>query len=132
AAVSATTALIAGDTLTVTLTVQNTGDATALAVTPTISRTVTGTVTLTVVSSPAAQPISGGATATFQWVYQTAASDNGSVVFNASASGTDANSGATVSSATVSTPSVPVLAPASAGLSSSLAVAPRVAAPGEP
>ena len=81
-----------GRTIQIALAVQNTGGAAALSVLPSAPG-VSGP--LTPLSSPGAQDIAGGATASFVWSYRATA--EGTATFAASASGRDADSGFPVS-----------------------------------
>jgi len=95
-----------GATFPVDLAVHNTGQATASGVTPVIP-TVTGTASATLVSAPVPAAIAGGATATFRWIYRATAP--GTLQLTSAASGTDANSGAAVTSNTATSDVADVL-----------------------
>jgi hypothetical protein len=83
-----------GDTFTATMVVSNSGQVTATGVTPSALAT-TGTGAVTLSSSPAGgASIGPGGNATFQWTYQATAT--GTLALHGSASGSDALSGATV------------------------------------
>ncbi len=90
-----------GQLLTLRLDVTNGGQATAAAVTGTATG---GTGIATQTAAPAAQDVPGGQTRSFSWTYQGTAS--GTLQLSASASGTDANTGASVSAAPASASAV--------------------------
>ncbi|HEX9603887.1 MAG TPA: hypothetical protein VF973_09070, partial [Myxococcales bacterium] len=90
-----------GQLLTLRLDVTNGGQATAAAVTGTATG---GTSIATQTAAPAAQDVPGGQTRSFSWTYQGTAS--GALQLSASASGTDANTGASVSAAPASASAV--------------------------
>ena len=131
AALSAALALVpaqasVGQTLTLTLHVINAGTADALAVTaaaPAPSRASAATL----LTSPSVQRVAGGAAVDFTWTFR--ADSAGPLSFVSSASGTDANSAATVSTANASSPTVALQTPGA--LSTSLLVVPAVADVGQ-
>ena len=83
-----------GQTFLVSLSATNTGGATARSVTPALSLSPSGAAT--VLSSPAALDVAGGATTLFTWQVQQAGGTESSIAFTASASGSDANSAAPI------------------------------------
>ncbi len=90
-------ALSSGQTFTVTLVLANTGQANARAVLPSaLSPTTTGAAALAVSSAPAAQDVAGGQSVTFTWTCRESGTGPGTLQIAATASGTDANSGAIV------------------------------------
>jgi uncharacterized repeat protein (TIGR01451 family) len=113
-------------TFSVSLQVKNQGEATALAVTPVLRQSGSGAAS--VVSSPTATDIAGGGAATFVW--SLSGTTAGSVSLSLDASGTDANSGATVQMPTAAAGPVTVQTPPS--LSASLSASPSQASTGQP
>ena len=105
ARIVAPTGLLVGDEAILELDVANGGDALALAVIPSLDVTGTG---LTVLSTPAPQDVPGHQGRKFLW--QVAAVSAGTVTVSLQARGTDANSGAGVSSA-IATASIPTTTP---------------------
>jgi len=97
---TATSPIVRGSTgLTVTLMVLNAGQATANNVLPDPpSLTATGGANATTSNMPAAQTIAGSASTTFTWTYTENGTATGTLRFSTQVSGTDANSGAAVSS----------------------------------
>lgn len=119
-------AAVSGDLFAVTMTVNNTGGATANNVTPSaLMTTITGTVSPSVVSSPPSASIPGGTSAIFTWTYSTTLASNGTVRFTGNAAGTDANTGAAVTSPSSMSNIITVIPPATAGLVSAITTRPR-------
>ena len=132
-ALSATPGVVAvGQSIAVTMTVTNTGQAIANVVAPSaLTMSGSGSATLLSSPSPASTTIPGGSTATFTWIYSAASS--GTVIWTGHATGSDANSGALISSpdsasntVTISTPaaliSVLTAAPDTVNISQTIAV----------
>ncbi|HZX96210.1 MAG TPA: hypothetical protein VFE90_16945 [Myxococcales bacterium] len=112
-----------GQTFTVTCTVTNTGEADAASVTAAVIKKATGGANAVSADAPATVRLAGGASATFSWTFTESGTAPGSIDFSASASGVDANSGATLSAQ--SAPST-VAVQAPAALSASLALPPTI------
>ncbi len=120
-----------GQEFTVAMTVSNTGGAAATSVVPGVPvlvpagmaalKTGTGPVPASVAS------LAGGASASFTWTF-VAGTTSGSLRISAGASGTDANSGASVASATATSGPLTIGA---AGLLATLAASPAVASAGQ-
>ncbi|MBS2021892.1 MAG: hypothetical protein JST92_05740 [Deltaproteobacteria bacterium] len=102
----------AGQTITARLTVTNGGTAEVHAVTPALRQSGAGQ--FTVAAAPSAVELAGGASADFVWTLTAASAGTAALAF--SASGTDDNSGATVSTADVPA-SVLIQTPAQLGAS---------------
>jgi len=91
-----------GSPITASLAVQNTGEAAANNVLPTPQTPVTtGGITVTLATPPSAQGIPGGQSKTFTWTYNVGGTGPGTIQITSGASGTDANSAATVTAANV-------------------------------
>ncbi|HYV47966.1 MAG TPA: PKD domain-containing protein [Myxococcaceae bacterium] len=131
-AITAPAAAVVGDQFSVTMLVTNTGGAPANAVAPSsLAPTVTG-VTLQLLSSPSSPAtIPGGGNFTFAWTYSTSGAVAGTVRLNGNAAGTDAYSGAPVSSAASNSNTTNILTAATAGLTSSIVTKPRTVAVGD-
>lgn len=116
-----------GLSFTATMQIQNTGQATANGVQPVLQAPIVSGVTLTQTSSPTPQSIAGGATGTFTWTYDVAGT--GTLQLQAGATGTDVNSGATITFPTTlsNTASAPLRPPPE---ESRITVSPRVVEPG--
>jgi len=122
---------VVGDQFSVKMLVTNTGGAPANNVAPSaLAPTVTG-VTLQLLSSPSAQTIAGGASFTFVWTYSTTGTTNGTVALSGNAGGTDAYSGAPVSSAASGSNTTTIFTAAGSGLTSSIVTKPRSVAVGD-
>ncbi|HEY2747277.1 MAG TPA: IPT/TIG domain-containing protein, partial [Polyangia bacterium] len=134
ATLSATPAVLStGQTITLTMSVINNGNATVNGVLPTMP-SLSGGGSASVTSAPATPATLGpGGSAMFVWSYT--ATVAGSLSFTSSASGSDANSGATVTSAPAT--STAIVVQAAAALVAAVSVAPSTAkkplsAPGQP
>jgi hypothetical protein len=91
--------ITAGETLTLSITVANSGEIRADNVVPSVTKLGTGTAL--VASSPATQNINAASSATFTYTYNTTTSDtttSSDLAFSVTASGTDNNTGASVTS----------------------------------
>ena len=95
------TVISPGTLFTVTMNVTNSGGAIANGVAPSVL-TLSGTGAATFASgpSPASRTLVGGTSGSFSWTYT--ATTDGTIQFSGSASGTDANTGAPIASAPVS------------------------------
>ncbi|MFH1538388.1 MAG: PQQ-binding-like beta-propeller repeat protein [bacterium] len=118
-----------GQTITVTMTVNNTGEAGANNVAPS-ALTLGGTSSATKVSgpTPASASIPGGGNQQYTWTY-TAGSSAGTVNFTGNSSGTDANSGAPVSSTPTTSNNVTIQG--AAALTSSISATPATVSSGQ-
>jgi len=110
--------LTRGQTFTVTLTVANTGGSGISVVPDPPTLTTTGGAHATATASPSAISIAAGGSAPFAWTYVEDGSAPGTLALTARASGTDANTSATIATAPISTPSATVLAPAALSVTS--------------
>lgn len=115
----------AGQAVSIALDVTNLGDAAAI-VSPALACAATGTADWSATSSPAGATIAGGSTVRFAWTVAT--SGSGTLSFQASVDGTDANSGAPVSA---SAATLPVHVQAPALLSASIAASPLLVNEGQ-
>jgi hypothetical protein len=131
-----------GSDFTVTMAVTNAGEAAALAVAPAALAVEPGSVPIASSSGPtppAADLPGGGGAATFVWTC-TAGATSGPVQLSGEATGTDANSGAPVTTGTVTSTAVTVgraglvadlsAAPTSVGIGQSIALTLRLTNPG--
>jgi hypothetical protein len=104
-----------GLTFTASLGVSNAGEALAQGVSPVpnppAAVATAGSATVTGSPAPAPQDVPGGSTAVFSWTFTAGGTPPGSLVLSAGASGTDANSGATVAAGSVSSPAIAFQAP---------------------
>jgi len=96
-----------GQEITVVLSVTNSGDADANNVTPEIG--ISGSGSISVVSEPTPTNIAGSGSGYFTWIYSAVSSGN--VVFTASATGIDENSGGVVSTGIKTSGSVAIQRP---------------------
>lgn len=115
-----------GQTLTLTLHVSNGGGADAKAVAP-AAPTPTGPGTATLLTSPSAATVPAGGATDFVWTFR--ADGAGQISFASSASGTDANTSATVSTGTVTSGTTQLMVPAA--LSAIMQISPAVADVGQ-
>lgn len=100
ATLSLPTVIGRGASLTVTMSVTNTGQSAATAVAPSaLAITGSGSMQLTG-GAPSGASIAGGGTAVFTWTYR--AVTQGAVVLSGAATGTDAGSGGSISTGTIS------------------------------
>src|SRR5262249_10219597 len=98
--------LTRGQTFTVSMTVTNSGGATANAVLPSPlppTLTATGGAAAATSTTPSAQDIAGGSSATFSWTYVENGTSTGTLQFTEAASGTDANTGMPLNALSAST-----------------------------
>ncbi|HEY8207443.1 MAG TPA: hypothetical protein VIG99_08185, partial [Myxococcaceae bacterium] len=113
--------LARGQTFNVQVTVDNLGEATALGVLPNPSPPSvahTGGANATSASAPAARDIPAGQSATFLYTYTENGTGTGTLTFSTGASGTDANSGQTVTAPSASSPAAIVETPAALSITS--------------
>lgn len=116
-----------GQTFVLTMTVANTGQATANGVAPNPllpTMAITGGANAINVSSPPAQDIPGGSSATFTWTYFESGTGSGTLTFHAGVGGTDANAGTAVSAAAIDSTTMTVQTPASLSITTFTAPAP--------
>jgi len=110
-----------GQTFTVQMVVTNGGQATAADVLPSpIRPTVqpTGMAAASSTTTPTAQSIPGGGSATFSWTFTESGSGIGTLKFTDGAAGTDANTGAAVSAAQAQSAATNVQLPAALSIQS--------------
>ena len=112
-------AISRGQTFTVGATIANSGGAAASSVQPRLLQIVAGGgAAASVTAAPAAADIPGGTSAAFTWRLTENGTASGTLAFEVDAVGADANSGAALSAAPVTSPSVPVQTPAGLSVTS--------------
>ena len=111
----------AGQTFTASMTVTNTGQAAASGVLPSPNPptvTATGGASASTGTTLTPATIAGGASATFTWTFTENGTGPGTLRLGAGAGGTDANSGAAVTAASINSSAAPVEAPAQLSVTS--------------